>query len=578
MRLRNVIAIISPLPDDPHVLMMARQGLYARQTSRCVESTIFLAVQSRRWRLSYILFGSILLCGLFTVRRLGDRADCKVDMSIMGPQGSLSLYYSPPSKTGHITPFPATNLPNIVFMMADDLGYGDVHYNGGPADTPNLDAMAVGPHSIQLTRYYSGGPVCSPTRGTVLTGRNHNRYCIWTANAGGKCGDFMRPSTMTLPTSEITVAEIVKGHGYRTAVFGKWHVGDLKPLKGGNKKWPVSHPSMHGFDEWWVTERKVPTLDPNCGCFNHSKCPYSIQPPCTNYHSLNWSEGLLRSYPQQIVGDDSNFLLKLFSAFLDDAVSSGQPFFVYLPLHAVHIRYIATKEYRDYYHSLGYNLNEANYYGTITAMDKAIGEVRELLKRYKVNNNTMLWFTSDNGPEEGTPGETGGFRGRKRHLLEGGIRVPGIIEWPAAIHKNRKSDFPVVSSDLLPTVCDILGIGPPSDRLIDGISILPFIHGDISSRNKSIAWAYKVPNGDFSGLYQAAISDDQYKVYAIYSGGKIQTAYLFDLVNDPFEARDISHKHHEIFKTMKAELERWRESVIKSASENVQCVGYSLDL
>lgn len=144
-------------------------------------------------------------------------------------------------------------LPNFVFIMADDLGYGDLGYTGGTAETPNLDAMAAGPHSLRLDRYYSGAPVCSPTRGSVLTGRNPNRYCLWSANAAKNCDDFKCPITMPLPTSEVTVAQVLRERGYETAVFGKWHIGNLRKPES-NQKWPVVTPNMHGFKEWWVTE------------------------------------------------------------------------------------------------------------------------------------------------------------------------------------------------------------------------------------------------------------------------------------------------------------------------------------
>ena len=127
--------------------------------------------------------------------------------------------------------------PNIVYLLADDLGYGDVEYNGGQAVTPHLKAMANGPHSIHFSRFYSGGPICSPTRGTLLTGRNHNRYCIWHADIGsGAKQDLTCPSLMPLPHSEFTVAEILKEIGYCTAIYGKWPVGDLVPIEGGNEK------------------------------------------------------------------------------------------------------------------------------------------------------------------------------------------------------------------------------------------------------------------------------------------------------------------------------------------------------
>ena len=182
------------------------------------------------------------------------------------------------------------NRPNIVFLLADDLGYGDVQYNGGVALTPNLNNMAAGESSIRFNRFYSSAPVCSPTRGSLLTGRNHNRFCVWMANtAGRRCkvpDDFLCPTKYPLPASEVTVAEVLAEHGYRTAAFGKWHLGDLKPTP---ERPSSSNPGQNGFQVWKVTERAVQTSTPNCGCFNTSLCNlghYGRQgaPPCTNYH------------------------------------------------------------------------------------------------------------------------------------------------------------------------------------------------------------------------------------------------------------------------------------------------------
>ena len=474
------------------------------------------------------------------------------------------------------------DLPNIVFMMADDLGYGDLHYTGGQAETPVLDAMAAGRNSIQLTRYYAGAPVCSPTRGTVLTGRNHNRYCIWTANSGMGSADFQIPSPMPLPPSEVTVAEILKENGYRTGIFGKWHVGDLKSAEGSSKqynhKWPVSHPGMHGFDEWWVTERSAPTATINCGCFKGAACTrghYPSRHPCTNYHSRDPHTDKLVSFPSSIEGDDSHFIAKQFDQFLQKVRKSGQPFFAYLPFHTVHHRYVATKEYGKRYLDQGMGLAEADYFGAITAMDDAIGQIHLLLKKHNVSDNTMLWFTSDNGPEAPTPGRTGGLRGHKRDLYEGGIRVPGIIEWPAVIKSNRISDFPVVSNDFLPTVCDMLGVQPPNDRQIDGISVLPFLRNKTSTRSKPIAWAYQISNSFSKGQYHAALSSNQYKVFATYNEGKMTRTELYDLKNDRSESKDLSAEYPNILNPMKLELENWMQSVIKSARDEVQCLGHS---
>ncbi len=402
--------------------------------------------------------------------------------------------------------------PNIIFMMADDVGYGDVHYNGGNADTPNLDAMAAGPNSVHLTRYYAGAPVCSPTRGSVLTGRNPNRYCIWIPNILSAKSDHVLPSKYPLPPSEITIAEILKEQGYHTATFGKWHLGDLKPVNGGNKKWPVSHPGMHGFDKWWVTIGSAPSLQTNCACFKPSHCQaghYSGPvPTCTNYHTMPSNTSVFETWPEPVAGDDSLFMYERLSEYIESIAESKRPFFVYFSFHTVHDRFLATTKYRELYLARKYSLTQADYYGAISAMDEVVGQVQELLHHYNLHNNTMLWFTSDNGPENACPGETAGLRGRKYTILEGGIRVPGIIQWPAIIKENRKSDFPVVSSDLLPTVCDILGMDPPRDRPIDGMSILPFLRGEVTDRNKSIAWEYHV-NGSFDNPHSCALTRGQ---------------------------------------------------------------------
>ena len=472
--------------------------------------------------------------------------------------------------------------PNIVFLLADDLGYGDVGYNGGLAETPNIDAMAAGKNSILLTRSYSGGPVCSPTRGTLLTGRNHNRYCIWSANAAGeKCSDENCPSSMPLPTTEITVAEILRRHGYRTALFGKWHVGDVKPLKGGHPVWPVSHPGMHGFDEWLVTMRSVATATPNCGCFKNASRSCVMghyegkKSSCRNYHFYSKKKNQVKSYPISITGDDSHFLFTKFHDFLKKVTEENKPFFIFLSFHAVHRLYIAVEPYKSRYTTLGYNAERSDYYGTITAMDVSIGRVRALLQQYNFSKNTLLWFTSDNGPEVNTPGSSGGLRGKKRSLHEGGIRVPGIIEWPEMIKSNRKSSYPVVTNDFLPTVCDILGVEVPKDRAIDGQSIMPLIQRRTVHRNSAIGFASGIHSGQFNTTsYAAALINNQYKLMLKYSGRQVVNTYLYDLKYDPGERENIAPTQSNMAASMSSELHRWMESVEDSA-HRVGCLGVS---
>ncbi len=498
--------------------------------------------------------------------------------SIPSTGTQLPRTQEPSDSEGSLTP---PELPNIIFLLADDLGYGDVGYNGGRAETPNLDAMASGPHSIKLDRFYSGGPVCSPTRGTLLTGRNHNRYCLWRANTVGRCGkedlgDFSCPTPYPLPESETTVAEILRKHGYHTAVFGKWHLGDLKSINGH----PTSHPGQHGFDVWKVTERSAPTVNLNCACFNSSLCVvghYNKKdlPPCTNYHSSNASNNnLLISHNEPIIDDDSNFLASEFASFLDSIANSSKPFFAYIPFHTVHKRYIALPSYLQRYKQKGYTSNEMDYYGAITAMDDAIGRIRTLLAQHNIANNTMIWFASDNGPEFKSPGSTAGLRGRKRDLYEGGIRVPGIIEWPAVLRRNRVSRFPVVTTDFLPTVCEIIGADLPENRIIDGTSVLSLIRNQVSIRRKPIMWAFNI-KGDFSNgkVYQAVVTKNRYKAIVEYRYGQaIQSSRtLYDLIRDPLEEIDISLQHPRLLSRMASELETWRQSLITSAQIEVGC-------
>ncbi len=355
-------------------------------------------------------------------------------------------------------------------------------------------------------------------------------------------------------------------------MFGKWHLGDFKKLAGGNPKWPISHPGQHGFEQWWATERSAPTANINCACFDKNLCikgHYEGPPPCTNYYTVS-DNGELVNYTTPENGDDAHFIVSQFETFLEK--HSTKPFFAYLPFHNVHIRYLAYEGYIEKYAKAGYSLDEIDYYGAISALDDAVGLVRRLLIQYNISNNTMVWFTSDNGPAKGTPGSASYLRGHKGELYEGGIRVPGIIEWPAYIKTNRVSNYTVVSSDLLPTVCDMLNIKCPTDRPIDGRSIMPLIKQKSTIRDSNIAWMYNVNDNFISGIYNSVLTGDQYKLFATYKEGKMESAQLYDLINDQSETKNVAESNPEIFHRMKNEMEEWRDSVIKSATKEVNCM------
>ena len=462
------------------------------------------------------------------------------------------------------------NLPNIVYMLADDLGYGDVGYNGGMAKTPHLNAMATATNSIQFTRFYSGGPTCSPTRGTLLTGRNHNRYCIWHADLGNAPRDLSCPSLMPLPSSELTVAEALTEVGYHTAVYGKWHVGDLKKISGGNTRWPVASPSTHGFQDWLVTERHTSNLVPNCKCSKSYSCTVEGTEygpvHCRDYWFENPLTKQLEKYNGQVF-EDSHFLVDRFEEFLKKR-NTSQPFYMQLSFHSVHSQYFATPYWMNIYKK-DHDTNRANYLGATSLLDEAIGRVRALLVEHGISENTLVWFSSDNGPQKGEPGSAKPLRGRKGDTLEGGIRVPGIIEWPGVIATHRKTSVPVVTTDFLPTVADIVGFDLPKGLTLDGISILPILLDSTGERvrGRNINFAFHIKKGQLDSTYNGAVVGDKYKYYAQFKKGKMENFFLYDLENDIGESKNVSAGNEELTMQMRTELEDFLRSVTASAAE-----------
>jgi len=430
-----------------------------------------------------------------------------------------------------------TEKPNVILCMADDMGWGDPGFNGNKIiKTENLDKMAkVG---MRFTRFYSGAPVCSPTRGSCLTGRHPYRYGIFFANVGH------------IRKEEITLAEALKTQGYTTGHFGKWHLGTLLPDYSGKgpKRKPEKNymtPSMSGFDEWFSTEYAVATWDPyNPAAFHGNKKDYDPR-------ALYWHNG--KNITDGLKGDDSKIIMDKAIPFIQKAVKDKKPFLAVIWFHAPHAPVVAGPKYRRMYSQ--YSEDEQHYYGCITALDEQVGRLRSRLRKLGIADNTMLWFCSDNGPE-GKDGKTGRFRGspgpfrgRKRSLLEGGVRVPGLLEWPARIKAGRVTDIPCSTSDYFPTIMDILGFkikGQPEP--IDGLSLLPLINGKMRKR--------PLPIG-FESYSQISLSDNRYKIY---SSNKGKTYMLFDLIEDPSETKDLSSEKTHILRKMKTTLIKWRKS------------------
>ena len=445
----------------------------------------------------------------------------------------------------------------MILVMADDLGWGDTGYNGHPVlQTPHLDAMANS--GLQFDRFYAAAPVCSPTRGSCLTGRHPSRYGIGGANQGH------------LPREEVSLAEVLQDLGYATGHFGKWHLGTLSPDFSGkgpqrNPRANYLTPDMAGFDTWFSTEYAVATWDPYDLANAHGS---------TDRRALYWSDHqpILDGPARGLIGCDSRIIMDRAVAFIDQAVAGGTPFLAVIWFHAPHAPVVGGPDYRARYA----DQNEAvqHYYAAVTALDEQVGRLRSRLRELEVQDQTMLWFCSDNGPE-GNPqakgrsqGSAGPFRGRKRSLYEGGVRVPAILEWPARIRAHRHVTLPAVTSDYLPTVLAVTGSEQaiPADRPLDGISLLPLIDGSLQQRGRSIGF-------QFQGC--ATLMDDRYKLVhnpnqkrQRSDNGSVAIAEweLYDLVNDPAETVNVAARHGQIVERMRRELAEWQQSCAASVA------------
>ncbi len=442
--------------------------------------------------------------------------------------------------------------PNIILLMADDLGWGDPSYTGNSiSKTPVLDAMAA--EGIRFNRFYASSPVCSPTRGSCITGRHPYRYGIFFANKG-----HMRKE-------EFTLAEALKTKGYVTGHFGKWHLGTLTKTerdanRGGNPKFAkdYSPPWENGFDVCFSTESKVPTWDPLVTP-PKSAGDLGKRIPGEAFGTAYWKGPGIRA-TSNIEGDDSRIIMDRVIPFIDKAVKSKKPFFSVVWFHTPHLPVLTGENYKKIFSE--YDEDIQNYYGAVYAMDEQIGRLLAFLKEKGVYDNTIIFFTSDNGPEgrsrKGrTQGTQGNFRGRKRSLHEGGVRVPGIMLWSDGIKQHVETDIPFSTLDYFPTIMDITGFsdkGKP--KPIDGISMLPFIRGEMKVR--------PVPIG-FESKKQQAFMTNRYKIY---SSDKGETFELYDLLNDPGETVDISGSHPGIVKEMRKYLDEWRASCRNSYQGN----------
>lgn len=455
------------------------------------------------------------------------------------------------AEVSHAAQTTQSTLPNIILIMCDDLGWGDTGFNGNDIiQTPNLDAMAA--NGVRFTRFYAASAVCSPTRGSVMTGRNPIRIGVPNANAGH------------LRESEKTIAEHLKSLNYSTGHFGKWHLGtftksELDSNRGGK---PANHkhftqPDDHGYDTYFATEAKVPTHDPMIKPRNHPARlwwdPVTDDKMAVPYRTAYWSpEGKVTD---NLKGANCRVIMDRVLPFIDRAHSKNSPFFTTIWFHTPHLPVVAGPEFTSLYPS--FTKYEQHYFGCITAMDHQIGRLRNHLASINADENTMIWFCSDNGPEGKSgfaPGSAGPFRGRKRDLYEGGIRVPALLEWPAKFKTAQSTDLPSFTSDYLPTILEWVGIHFNNAKSpLDGISLAAYLENGNQYRPVPMAFDYN---------NQTALIQHRFKLHV---QKKSRDISLFDLIADPGETTDISSQYPFLAAHMHSQLSSWAEACLKEA-------------
>ena len=434
--------------------------------------------------------------------------------------------------------------PNVILIMADDMGWGDVGFNGSSwISTPCLDSMAR--EGVVLSRFYAAAALSSPTRASVLTGRNPYRTGVFSANVG-----ILREEELTLP-------EILHAAGYRTGHFGKWHLGSLTCSEAdanrgreGNTK-DYNPPSLHGYDQAFVTESKVPTWDPmkQPSGRGDGKCWDCLQEgeSWIDYGTAYWDiDG--RRVTDNLDGDDSRVIMDRVLPFIEESSSAGAPFLAVVWFHAPHLPCVAGPEYAAMYQ--GMDELSRNYGGCITAMDAQVGRLNAFLREKGLAENTVIFFCSDNGPENGTPGEAGIFRERKRSLHEGGVRVPSIAYCPG-LFKPAVCDELCSTMDYLPTVLELTSTALPQNAYtLDGSSFARALLKGSSTSGHSVTML-------LGG--QVASVNGQYKMYS--KNGRFE---LYDIVADPSESSDISAANPNLLETFRQETSCFIESCKES--------------
>jgi len=450
-------------------------------------------------------------------------------------------------------PASSADQPNIVLVMADDQGWGDMGYNGHPVvKTPHFDAMAA--EALRFDHFYSAAPVCSPTRASVLTGRHPNRATVF------KWGHSLRPQ-------EITIAETLGEAGYATGHFGKWHLGSVR--KGS----PVN-PGAQGFDEWFSAE---------------------------NFYD---NDAILsrEGTAVQTTGESSFLAVDAAIDFIQKHSQAEKPFLAVVWFGSPHGPHRAADEDRALY--ADQTKKDQEFFGEITGMDRAFGKLRRSIAELGIRDNTILWYTSDNG---GLKVESSGGRMKKGSVYEGGLRVPAILEWPAKIQAPKITEMMGNTVDIYPTLLDVAGVEADENAVLDGISLVPLIEGSVEKREQPMGFwdvlgrggigmhsdrmmadllaaqaeghepdepellrldaaeiKTQYPLDSFNG--HSAWRDGDWKLHRMEDENGEVVWELYNIASDHMETKDLAgdEGQAERVKSMKGELMPWLESVARS--------------
>ena len=416
---------------------------------------------------------------------------------------------------------PAADRPNVLLILTDDQGWGDIGSHGNPKiDTPNLDRLAA--EGARFERFFVS-PVCAPTRACLLTGR----YSLRTGTHGVTRG------YETMRSSEITIAELLRDAGYATAAFGKWHNG---------AHWPED-PHGQGFDAFGGF---------CAGHWNNYFDPLLPHPPP---HAPTRIEPLLPAGPARVEGYIADIFTDAAVRFIGDRKDGPDPWFCYVPYNTPHWPAQVSDELYEKYAARGLNPQTAAAYAMCENVDRNVGRLLAALEAWGLGDDTVVLFLTDNGPNSDR--FNGGMRGRKGSCHEGGVRVPLFVRYPPRIEPGTVVGRNAAHVDLLPTLCELCGVEPPADRPIDGRSLVPLLTRTAAGEfwEDRRLFTFKDWNGDVPTGDRGAVRTDRWR--CVKDGPRWE---LFDMLEDPGETTDVGDQYFEVRKDLAdAFAAKWAE-------------------